>query len=393
MSPNPPTAVTLSDELRGHVVRLECPVELTDRAWDGPVYVRLLQSRHIRPGRVSPFVVDDSSRRPGWVCQLIYCRTEGDDANAVAEDPTPQNVVIPFSRLTRPSNDLSRELRDRPLLLLFRFVRFKSCYMASPGSTPRRFVEVPLAVFLVGQVVAYLPSDGATFSAPSGATLQPTARYQCVVAVRQPADGQAVHVVIPCNSAWDSIISRDEFVVGWCHGVPATSQPARRMARFRSRWSEFVITPSQDAILQRLLHDTFAPSGSDTQVDFGTQRLRLITEFGRVITVSPLSYAKTYIGPARPSTRMDIDEDSDSESPAEILEVGFSRGLPLPRSTPDIVRQDELPLLSPPVPRTWYSFSPPWAIQFRAACRAVLNPPARCVARAGPPRRASRFFR
>eukprot|EP00644_Phytophthora_capsici_P017353 jgi/Phyca11/573857/estExt2_Genewise1.C_PHYCAscaffold_570139 len=153
--------------------------------------------------------------------------------------------------------------------------------------------------------------------------------------------------------AWEGQISRDEFVVGWCHGVPASSQPVRRMARFRSRWSEFVITPSTDSELQRLLRDTFVPSGSDTHVDFGTEPLSIVTEFGRVVTVTPLHYAKTYIGPARPTTRLDVDADSDTESPSDILAVGFSRGRPLPSGIPVIAIQSPLPQLAPPVPRDW----------------------------------------
>ncbi|ETN05949.1 hypothetical protein F442_12089 [Phytophthora nicotianae P10297] len=167
---------------------------------------------------------------------------------------------------------------------------------------------------------------------------------------RQPAAASAVHVMVSCNLAWDLLISRDGFVAGWCHGVPASSQPARHLDRFRSRWPEFVVTPSTEVEPQRLLRDTFAPTGSDTQVNFGTQPIRLVSEFGRVITVSPLSYAKKYVRLACPTTRLDADEDSDSETPADILALGFSRGRPLPPGIPDFVCETSLPVLAPPVP-------------------------------------------
>ncbi|ETL89405.1 hypothetical protein L917_11665 [Phytophthora nicotianae] len=270
----------------------------------------------MRPGHTSPFVVDDAVRRSGWGCQLLYRRNETEDTHAQAEEPELQNIVILFERLTRPYNNLSAEL----------------------------------ATDLFGQLVAYFSSDGFTFNAPSGSTLQLTSRYLCVVSVRQPAAASAVHVMVSCNLAWDLLISRDGFVAGWCHGVPASSQPARHLDRFRSRWPEFVVTPSTEVEPQRLLRDTFAPTGSDTQVNFGTQPIRLVSEFGRVITVSPLSYAKKYVRLACPTTRLDADEDSDSETPADILALGFSRGRPLPPGIPDFVCETSLPVLAPPVP-------------------------------------------
>nr|KAE8923620.1 hypothetical protein PF009_g26133 [Phytophthora fragariae] len=78
--PNPPTTVSQADELRGHVVRLECPYELTGRDWDGPIYAELIESRHLNPGHRTPFVEDDSVRRPGWLCNLIYHSFEHDFA-------------------------------------------------------------------------------------------------------------------------------------------------------------------------------------------------------------------------------------------------------------------------------------------------------------------------
>ncbi|ETO62861.1 hypothetical protein F444_19307 [Phytophthora nicotianae P1976] len=187
---NPPVAVTRSDALRGNVVRLECPHELPERDWDGPIYARLREARHIQPGHSSPFVIDDSSRRPGWVCDLIHRRYDPNESTVPSTDDTDAgfvNVVIPFSRRTRTSEGLSMELRDRPFLVLFRFVRFRTCFVAEcDGSDPNRFIEATQAVYLVDQVVAYRTCNRLSFVTPSGVALRPTSNYMCVVAVRQP---------------------------------------------------------------------------------------------------------------------------------------------------------------------------------------------------------------
>jgi hypothetical protein len=121
------------------------------------------------------------------VCELIYTRQEHQDTRASPDEAAWQNIVIPYSRLTRPSEDLSTELWDCPLLLLFRFLRFRNCYVTDEhGADPLRLVEVPLNVYLVGQVVAYRSSERCTFVIWAGATLRPTSKYICVVAVRQP---------------------------------------------------------------------------------------------------------------------------------------------------------------------------------------------------------------
>ncbi|KAE9353474.1 hypothetical protein PF008_g4979 [Phytophthora fragariae] len=166
--PNPPTTVSQEDVLRGHVVRLECPYELT-----------------------GPFVEDDSVRCPGWLCHLVYHRFEhGAAREHRGDDQDPDDrTVIPFGRLTRPFEDLKDEWRDRPLLMLFRFVRFKTCFHAAADDRDDRgstaFVEIPLDVYLVGQVVAYRPCSRLTLTTQSGARLRLTASFVCVVAVRQ----------------------------------------------------------------------------------------------------------------------------------------------------------------------------------------------------------------
>ncbi|KAG6946273.1 hypothetical protein JG688_00016127 [Phytophthora aleatoria] len=85
---------------------------------------------------------------------------------------------------------------------------------------------------------------------------------------------------------------------------------------------------------QQQLQAIFVPAGSDTTVDFSPEPIPVISEFGRVLDVSPQAYVRKHIGPNASSTlRLDDDEDSDSDFPVDIPAIGFSRGRPLPQST------------------------------------------------------------
>ncbi|KAG6956164.1 hypothetical protein JG688_00011536 [Phytophthora aleatoria] len=80
---------------------------------------------------------------------------------------------------------------------------------------------------------------------------------------------------------------------------------------------------------QQQLQATFVPAGSDTTVDFSPEPITVISEFGRVLDVSPQAYVCKYIGPnASSMLPLDDDEDSNSDFPADILAIGFSRGSP-----------------------------------------------------------------
>ncbi|KAG3110176.1 hypothetical protein PI125_g10255 [Phytophthora idaei] len=76
-------------------------------------------------------MADDSIDHPGWLCKPIYHSREYETAHArggVTPDPD-DTAVIPYWCLTRPFEDLSPELGDRPLLMLFTFVRFKRVFL------------------------------------------------------------------------------------------------------------------------------------------------------------------------------------------------------------------------------------------------------------------------
>ncbi|EGZ22811.1 hypothetical protein PHYSODRAFT_310552 [Phytophthora sojae] len=274
---------------------------------------------------------------------------------ALLNDWATRDFIIPESRLTRPTEDLAqRELQERPLLLLFRFVRLRTCFMAdSRGDGGRELVEVPLTAFVVGQIVAYCRTDDFTFSAQDGTQLSLSCRFVCVVALRQPTEAQAIHVAVPCEVAWTSLISRDEFVVGWCHGVPSNSRPSRRTERFRARWTEFELPDVPNEQLERLLYETFVPAGSDTSVDFGTVPIDVVSEFGRILSVKPLDYARLRIDSSHSSGPSVTGDEIDTDDSAAVLIAGLQRGRSLNHGVPPVVCCRSVPTLVLRGSRSW----------------------------------------
>ncbi|EEY58209.1 uncharacterized protein PITG_00847 [Phytophthora infestans T30-4] len=91
--------------------------------------MKLWKPRFIKSRDDCDFIIDVSSE------------TRGPKAlNALAN----RNVLIPFSRLARPQEDFSQVLRDRPLLMLYRSVRFHTGYVAGGDTQPQHFVEFQL---------------------------------------------------------------------------------------------------------------------------------------------------------------------------------------------------------------------------------------------------------
>ncbi|KAG6950266.1 hypothetical protein JG687_00014365, partial [Phytophthora cactorum] len=178
---------------------------------------------------------------------------------------------------------------------------------------------------------------GFNFATTTGASLKLRSNYICVVAVRQPLSATAANAILPWNVVWESQITRDEFMVG-C-GAMVSRRP-------RARIDEHLA----------FVH----AAGSGTTEDFSPEPITVISEFGRVLDVSPQVYVRKYIGPNAYSTlRLDDDEDSDSGFPADIPATSFSRGRPLPRGSPDIVCISNPPQLVAPVPAAWLSGSVP----------------------------------
>ncbi|GMF58915.1 unnamed protein product [Phytophthora fragariaefolia] len=94
----------------------------------------------------------------------------------------------------------------------------------------------------------------------------------------------------------------------------------------------------------RLLREVFVPTGFDTTVDFGTSVIPLITEFGSVISVTPLEFVRTYIGPSRSTARVDQATDYDPDPPHDVLVAGI--GPQPPATAPTVaspLQRDEVP--------------------------------------------------
>ncbi|KAE8999549.1 hypothetical protein PR003_g5869 [Phytophthora rubi] len=137
--PAPPPAASIQ-RCHSRTVRLECPDNLTG-TWADPVYATLgREPLSKRPPANTPFVdsddgaqrlvwevthADDPSARPAFRCRTCYATVH----------------FIPHWRLTEPHRDLKDELLERPLLSVFRFVRFSTYFVASPRCNTK-FVRV-----------------------------------------------------------------------------------------------------------------------------------------------------------------------------------------------------------------------------------------------------------
>ncbi|GMF22071.1 unnamed protein product [Phytophthora fragariaefolia] len=80
-----------------------------------------------------------------------------------------------------------------------------------------------------------------------------------MVAIRQPTSSSPAHVLVPAQIAWDSLISRNEYIVGWCTGGP---QPAATAPTVASRLQ-------RDEVPTGVTTNT-APAAFSTSVAAGT---------------------------------------------------------------------------------------------------------------------------
>ncbi|KAG6611736.1 uncharacterized protein IUM83_17149 [Phytophthora cinnamomi] len=147
--------------LANRTVRLEAPDDL-DGAWEGPVYATLgRRSKLLQPTDHGPFVAaDDGVRRPAWQETLTILRHDQryEDLPLALQEHVDVEYWIPHWRLTQPHRDLSAELLERPLLSVFRFVRFDVFYVGSSDSDTK-FVRRTSDVPVLGQVVVLSPDD------------------------------------------------------------------------------------------------------------------------------------------------------------------------------------------------------------------------------------------
>ena len=245
---NPPRNLVFDDGRKGMVLQLKSPACIDDLTWDGPVYATILNYVTCKvngPGQTNVFMEEESIQRLGFVVKIDFL-----PPNALhVEDETLKEVLatdykVPWHWFQHQHMNLADELtQGRPLLLLYRFLRVKKFFLLvedsvelSDAEPQYRLVESP--VYLNVQVISYSPRSRATYIDVNGAPIKPSWWYVVHASVRCAASTAApdvVNVIIPTPYAWESRISREEFITGWCHGVPRTSRPQQRAQRFLSQ--------------------------------------------------------------------------------------------------------------------------------------------------------------
>ncbi|ETO65360.1 hypothetical protein F444_17308 [Phytophthora nicotianae P1976] len=290
---NPPKKVSQDPALRGRTVRLEVPDELPGD-WDGPVYTTLSRtSKMLEPGDSSPFVADDDGLRwPAWQATLVILRhgQRRDELPTGLQEHVDVQYWIPHWRLTFPHEDLTAELTQRPLLSVFRFVRFTEYFVAEPRCDTK-FVRRTSDVLLYGQVLAYSPTSSASLVDDIDLLLEPGSGYVRKVALRRYADEDPQIVAIPLEAARARHVSRLEFMLGYCQGLPASFIPPS----FAQTWSGLSVAGMSDTrALRSLLMTAFAEPGSPTQsrVDLGDRAVAYITPRGEKAALSPTQFVQ-----------------------------------------------------------------------------------------------------
>ncbi|EGZ05375.1 hypothetical protein PHYSODRAFT_320081 [Phytophthora sojae] len=134
----------------------------------------------------SPFVDDDDGvHRPAWLATLVFLLPgqRRVDVSSTLREHVDMPYWIPYWRLTQPAHGLSDELSARPLLAVFRFVRFVRFYVAS-AYCDTKFVLKTSDDYLWGQVLSYERSSAISLVDDGDVLLEPGSPYVCIVAVR-----------------------------------------------------------------------------------------------------------------------------------------------------------------------------------------------------------------
>jgi hypothetical protein len=212
--------------LGGRTVRLEAPDELPG-SWDGPVYATLIGDPQLRAEDDGPFFDDaDGRKRPAWQVTLTFLlpgqRLE--DIEPALREHVEVPYWIPHWRLTQTSRNLAHELQERPLLSVFRFLRFTEFFVATPRQDTK-FTRHTSDVFLCGQVLDYRPATSMALVDDIDLIQEPGCSYICMVRIRGYQVERHQVVAIPLVDVRSQVISRDEFMLGFSHGLPATLQP------------------------------------------------------------------------------------------------------------------------------------------------------------------------
>ncbi|GMF51793.1 unnamed protein product [Phytophthora fragariaefolia] len=289
----------------GQTVRLEAPDELPG-TWTGPVYATLSRDPQAMSSAASPFFDEaDGIKHPVWQAVLTFL-LPGQRRSEV-ESTLSEHVDVPYGiphwRLTQPSHDLRLELQERPLLSVFRFLRFTEVFVASPRCDTK-FTKHTSEVYLCGQVLTYVPAASISLVDDADLLQEPGCHYLCMVALRCYADERRQVVAIPLADVWGQAISRDEFVLGFYHGFPATLTPTA----FASAWRSFVgSTPATLAAVRPAFASAFPAPGAvgGVLVDLGSRSVSFVNPRGTKTAAIPTDYAWRHANPLLSSMETD----------------------------------------------------------------------------------------
>ncbi|GMF33015.1 unnamed protein product [Phytophthora fragariaefolia] len=180
-----PTKTTSSQEHRPRS-------ELHEDAAMPPVkklFMAVVASHPTPPGRSNPSAA--SIKRCHSRTVRLECPDEltaaglGGHADDPSTRPAHRRLAVPVTRLRRhgpfhPSlaahRDLKAELLERPLLSVFRFVRFSTYFVASPRCDTK-FVRVTSDVHLCGQVIAYAATSRMSPVDDGGLLMEPSSGF------------------------------------------------------------------------------------------------------------------------------------------------------------------------------------------------------------------------
>ncbi|KAE9035944.1 hypothetical protein PR002_g7307 [Phytophthora rubi] len=179
---NPPRASYVGHG--GRAVRLQAPEELRG-PWAGPVYATLIGEPQLRSDDQGPFFDGaDDAKRPAWqvVLTLLLPGERLEDIDPTLRDRVDVPYWVPHWRLTQSSRNLASELQERPLLSVFRFLRFTKFFVATPRCDTK-FAKHTSDVFLCGQVLDYRPATSIALVDDIDLLQEPGCSYICMVAI------------------------------------------------------------------------------------------------------------------------------------------------------------------------------------------------------------------
>ncbi|OWZ05516.1 hypothetical protein PHMEG_00022385 [Phytophthora megakarya] len=201
---------------------------------------------------------------------------EDDTSPFVAEEDAPRGPTVRRSRtrrrpeldpaLAQPYRNLKDELLERPLLSVFRFVRFRVYYVASPDCDTK-CIRYTSSVPIFCQVLSYAIASKIALVDDINLLLEPDSGFVCL-----------------------------EFLLGYC----PRNQVAGNPADFSRLWSTISFAgASGAAVVRDRLAAAFQPpgGGSRSTVDLGEQAVAYISPRGEKTASVPVVFVVTLTAP------------------------------------------------------------------------------------------------